>query len=718
MKRHILVTSLFAGFLLISGLTLTDCGGEEAAIAVLSTHKRPIQNDSTSGPSSDYEGLYYNDFHLKADKIDLTRLPSAALLDIPEELYAGKVNFALDKVDIEGEIRTYKLICEILLDEGINPSDSDVYIRPYHIYGSWYNEIGYAKKPGEIGFNPTYDKIKNPGEGPYLGPFSLHTSYYNDEVSEPLCARMYTYISSDENPTANENYRSLRATKSELQSTAGSMSWFGINNGQLTLTAEDKEEYIASFRENLKTDPTDRPNPEYASDSIYTYARKLRSNYQGYNNFTLNKQPDILRWEDLDQLYSENVTRNGDFKSDLYFLGSVYKNSSELKPHQCNYSAGYPSAENNYINAMPYMYLEMIEQFGSLDINEIGLFNGWREINTSAQKYFGTKFVTPMYTASITSPDNLVDRLDALDTKVLNKGSIRELMTKVSKYAYDRGGSELEWSLFYPLRCITNGKMIQSGVETMIDQVYQIQLEEGTLLVSEDLEDGESSDTPDEDFGFTGQVFDDDIFNPSELKRRPRLTPEEWPSGEVKPDTPYFTIKSYATVFPLRMASEAKYKVTHGYWCGKNDYDYSYYGCRAYHSPYGQHLALDFTYKPYDPDKEVYGTSTTDIVAFYDGKVVKKTSDGPYGTRIILEHNFDGVVFYTHYAHMKSYSTKHLTVGSLVSAGQRIGHMGSTGNSSGNHLHFALYKDSIEERNTKATVYDVMLLGDSMQKVS
>ena len=83
------------------------------------------------------------------------------------------------------------------------------------------------------------------------------------------------------------------------------------------------------------------------------------------------------------------------------------------------------------------------------------------------------------------------------------------------------------------------------------------------------------------------------------------------------------------------------------------------------------------------------------IVASQDGVVYKmQSSTVGYGNMVIIKHKeIDGIVYYTLYAHMNSYSGNNglnLKVGDTVKAGQVIGYVGSTGNSTGNHLHFEI----------------------------
>lgn len=77
------------------------------------------------------------------------------------------------------------------------------------------------------------------------------------------------------------------------------------------------------------------------------------------------------------------------------------------------------------------------------------------------------------------------------------------------------------------------------------------------------------------------------------------------------------------------------------------------------------------------------------IVAAASGTVVKASDSGDgYGNCVIIQHS-DG--YYTLYGHMATGSLT-VKVGDTVNKGQQIGTMGSTGNSTGNHLHFEVEK--------------------------
>lgn len=75
------------------------------------------------------------------------------------------------------------------------------------------------------------------------------------------------------------------------------------------------------------------------------------------------------------------------------------------------------------------------------------------------------------------------------------------------------------------------------------------------------------------------------------------------------------------------------------------------------------------------------------ILAADNGVVVSAGHTGGYGNRIIIDHN-NG--YRTLYAHLSSI---HVRPGQTVSAGSAIGVMGSTGHSTGVHLHFEVTKN-------------------------
>lgn len=72
-----------------------------------------------------------------------------------------------------------------------------------------------------------------------------------------------------------------------------------------------------------------------------------------------------------------------------------------------------------------------------------------------------------------------------------------------------------------------------------------------------------------------------------------------------------------------------------------------------------------------------------------DGVVVESEFSGALGAHVIVEHVVDGQVLRTIYGHMLGDSLA-VSVGQTVARGQQLGLVGSTGQSTGAHLHFGI----------------------------
>ncbi|RXZ01894.1 murein hydrolase activator EnvC family protein [Fictibacillus sp. S7] len=77
------------------------------------------------------------------------------------------------------------------------------------------------------------------------------------------------------------------------------------------------------------------------------------------------------------------------------------------------------------------------------------------------------------------------------------------------------------------------------------------------------------------------------------------------------------------------------------------------------------------------------------IVAAADGTVARSYLSSSYGNCVFVSSYIDGQLYTTVYAHM---SERMVSTGQTVKQGQRLGTMGNTGHSTGQHLHFELHK--------------------------
>lgn len=97
----------------------------------------------------------------------------------------------------------------------------------------------------------------------------------------------------------------------------------------------------------------------------------------------------------------------------------------------------------------------------------------------------------------------------------------------------------------------------------------------------------------------------------------------------------------------------------------------THFGEAGPHWSSGHHTGLDFA-----------ADTGTGVDSADAGKVITAGSGGAYGNLVEIRHT-DGTK--TRYAHLNDIDVK---VGQKVSRGQHIGEVGSTGNSTGPHLHF------------------------------
>jgi murein DD-endopeptidase MepM/ murein hydrolase activator NlpD len=93
----------------------------------------------------------------------------------------------------------------------------------------------------------------------------------------------------------------------------------------------------------------------------------------------------------------------------------------------------------------------------------------------------------------------------------------------------------------------------------------------------------------------------------------------------------------------------------------------------------------------------------TPIVAAGEGTVIFAGRRGGYGNVVFIDHG-GGII--TRYAHMRRIETK---LGATIHAGDRVGQVGSTGRTTGPHLHFEvrLAGRSVDP-NTALTVAEIM----------
>ncbi len=108
---------------------------------------------------------------------------------------------------------------------------------------------------------------------------------------------------------------------------------------------------------------------------------------------------------------------------------------------------------------------------------------------------------------------------------------------------------------------------------------------------------------------------------------------------------------------------------------------------RRVSSPYGWRIHPVYGDRRFHSGIDLSASSGTPIYATRSGKVTIAKYSSTAGYYVNIDHG-DG--FMSRYLHMTHYV---VSAGQQVSAGQLIGYVGSTGTSTGPHLHFSLYKN-------------------------
>jgi murein DD-endopeptidase MepM/ murein hydrolase activator NlpD len=101
-------------------------------------------------------------------------------------------------------------------------------------------------------------------------------------------------------------------------------------------------------------------------------------------------------------------------------------------------------------------------------------------------------------------------------------------------------------------------------------------------------------------------------------------------------------------------------------------------------SPYGMRIHPIYNTPKFHTGIDIPATSGTPAVAADTGKVIMATTYGGFGKTVILDHG-GGVA--TQYSHLVSIN---VSMGQIVAKGEKVGGVGTTGLSTGNHLHFQI----------------------------
>lgn len=104
-------------------------------------------------------------------------------------------------------------------------------------------------------------------------------------------------------------------------------------------------------------------------------------------------------------------------------------------------------------------------------------------------------------------------------------------------------------------------------------------------------------------------------------------------------------------------------------------------------SSYGSRMHPITGRRTFHDGVDIAASHGSGVYAYSDGRVIEARYNGGYGNNIVIDH---GNGLKTRYAHLSRISVR---AGQKVQTGQRIGSVGSTGVSTGAHLHFEVIKN-------------------------
>ena len=125
---------------------------------------------------------------------------------------------------------------------------------------------------------------------------------------------------------------------------------------------------------------------------------------------------------------------------------------------------------------------------------------------------------------------------------------------------------------------------------------------------------------------------------------------------------------------------------------GNSNYAWPIPGYTTLSSKFGKRIAPTTGASTFHKGIDIPGSAGTNIVAADAGKVLKvaKLTYG-YGWHVIIDHGNGVATLYGHCSRLD------VSVGQVVQKGQVIAGIGSTGNSTGNHVHFEVRINGVQQ---------------------
>lgn len=626
-------------------------------------------NGGDTGGGSDQIYSEYNDVTKIINKVDLNKMP----IDEPWPADLDPKMYVRPEIKPKVLLEFYLLLAEICSDEGIKglSSDGGLACAPRYLLGNWYHECAWSlsgdhiksawtawslywtdgspasngmRASGLYGATGYYHGMTNlsanGGRGAMTGPDSIWQVASNTSQS-------YGYISRAENPDLKEG-RVIHGTVATIGSTLGN---------------KVKEKSHPVF----PMSGIERPSPQFLPDASYTAAHGWAAWLGGKS----------VGFGSGDAKYAASQVNAAKAITNKHGSGLTDSaNALMCAPIMIQRTAGYP-----YNGGLP----GSSDEYGSLYGKFMtGLYlSGWLEKLSGPwlmqQFESGTSALMPGIAKTIAGVPNwgssdwqktqVFKDIEKLGKISLNGVTVdfsnmyTEMKNKVSGAS---GADNISAALFGPEVYIMGVHLERTIVElaTQMSAKYPNTDKPGTGDTGEGTL-GESVSVGDGVYDKNGDRICDFCKKSIYIKNPDCKGPD------VKRPSPHPVQKKL--IFPI--AGDC-------YFSDPSDYHGADSNCSTHGA--SKHYAYDMT----------TGNLHPGIVSIADGEVIKCVNQtSGFGCHTIIAYpNSVNPQFTVTYAHMSRYTHKDLS--GMVRAGTILGYMGSTGWSTGHHLHMEIWKGS------------------------
>lgn len=628
----------------------------------LTGNKIVSSEDVESGNTNTYQGPYYDALHEAICQLDMSKIPDDA------DLGLTNTDFSIPGWNLKSYLQAYKLFAEICARDEINPP-GEVQITPADLFGMMINESG-----GQCYSNfSSYLVWEGASDDTYWGPFEQNKIWSEIGRNAAGEGAAVVYISWEENADLPLDQRAFYGQPGALKSGQGIV----LNAETVAHLAEESTNAFKSSTATAKDIESkikigtlsggsqyaeSRPNSKFFPDAAYTAAFNLRLSLYGYDRYTLYKA-DYGSGHAIDK-FAELCSQSG--------MAGNYENAAKalaimLNGGQWGYTIINSSVEASGGEVRAYQVMADSQAINFLGITTVGEAD--RKVMLGAPGHTDWKLLwgaTPPQAggqASFTYPhDGLLAEYGIAD-------SVAQDMRNYTD------NWEVWQTYFYGYRAVNNGYEMNRIVRKVCE--YAVSHEDWKYSKPQPTP---GEDSPSED----GQGSSDSTGGNIDIDNAPASTVCDQGhaycgttlNGTISDKTSGYLLSqedfpSCAGLDSVASGGSLPIPGVHsgGTYAGHNGIDYVAASGTAVHAVQEGYVISMGSYP--------YTTFSQNQDPALGGTVAGRWM----GTYVTVAHNGG----YTIYAHLSGLA--HIQPGQYVSKGQLLGYVGSTGNSSGPHLH-------------------------------